>query len=391
MDPPELLRIAADWSYWDRPIPSSIPREVSVPEELRPDVALVIQGVRRAGKSTLMTQLIERYDLDPSRCLFANFEDPRLANADFRTLDDLVGAFETDRGSNGVFFLDEIQTVVGWERWLRSRLDRPDDHRFVISGSNAHLLAGELGSVLTGRHLTVEVFPFSLAEYRRAVPDATVEDYLRQGGFPGSIASPDHDLLLRTCFNDIVERDVRSRVGARSTTPLRQLAQMLFETAGSEASLRRLAAAIGMTADTTGLYTQALGDAYLCMSCPFFAWSERRRLMRNRKYYPVDSGLRRACITRTGEGLGKSLEIATFIELRKRFGAVSYWRDRGEVDFVVTHGSTIIPVQVSWEPPTERHHQAIDAFHAAHPGAADPIFIDADAFDDGLRDLTTDL
>jgi len=387
MDQPQLLNIASDWSYWTEEPPPSVPREVELPAELRSDIAVVIQGVRRAGKSTLMSQFIARYGLDRERCLFMNFEDPRLAHANFETLEELTHAFERRHGSGAVFFLDEIQTVTGWERWLRSRLDRPRGHRFVVSGSNAHLLGGELGSVLTGRHLTVEVFPFSFGEYRKVIPDAGVEAYLTSGGFPGMIRSPDHDLLLRTCFNDVVERDVRSRVGARSTQPLRQLAQMLFETAGSEASLRRLAAAIGVSTDTAGLYTQALADAYLCLPCPYFAWSERLRLVRNRKYYPIDTGLRRACITRTGEDLGKSLEIATFLELRRRFGRVSYWRGRREVDFVVSQGSKIVPIQVTWAAPTERHEQAIDEFLAAHPNAAEPVFVDAAAFQSGLPEL----
>jgi predicted AAA+ superfamily ATPase len=119
--------------------------------------------VRRSGKSTPARQLVDRYGLDRSRCLFVNFKDPRLAPAlDHTTLDVMVSAFEADRGPDCVYCLDEIQWVSGWQRWLRSQLGRPRGQRFVVTDSNAHLLSGELGSSLTGRHHTVELFPFNL-------------------------------------------------------------------------------------------------------------------------------------------------------------------------------------------------------------------------------------
>lgn len=178
MDSALLLNIAADWSFWDSGPPPSIPRTIRLPAELRPDIALVIQGVRRGGKSTLLRQLMSRYQLDPARCLFVNFEDPRLAGSlDHTTLQNLVEAFEADRGPDCVYLFDEIQWVKGWQRWLRSQLDRPRTRRFVVTGSNAHLLSGELGSSLTGRHHTVELFPFDFDEYRAARPKATIDEF----------------------------------------------------------------------------------------------------------------------------------------------------------------------------------------------------------------------
>jgi len=384
----EFLQIAADWSHWEIPPARSIPRSLRLPAELRSDVALIVQGVRRSGKSTLLRQLIDRYRLDPARCLFVNFEDPRLASAlGHETLTLMAESFEAGRGSDCTYLLDEIQWVEGWQRWLRSQLDRPRGRRFVVTGSNAHLLSGELGSSLTGRHHTVELFPFDFAEFRRARPDATLDDYLFCGGFPAAATSPDRDLLLRGYFQDIVERDMRERVAARSTRPLRQLVQMLYESAGAEMSVRRAAAALGISVDTAGLYVEAAESAYLAMSCPFFAWSERKRLARNRKFYPVDPGLRRVSVMATGLDRGKQLEFATFLALRHRFREVFYWRGAGEVDFVVATDGGPAPVQVSWDGPSQRSRLAVDAFHAAHPHAAEPVFVSAESFAAGLPDL----
>jgi uncharacterized protein len=390
MDGPALLAIAADWSHWDAPPPTTVARSIRLPAELQPDIALVVQGVRRCGKSTLLAQLIERYALPRRLCLFLNFEDPRLAeHLDYRLLQTMVGAFEAERGKPGIYLLDEIQRVNGWQRWLRTQLDRPKGRRFVVTGSNAQLLSGEIASVLTGRHLTVELFPFDYDEFRLARPRAKVTDYLHLGGFPAPVrvGNGDGDAVLRTYLDDIVERDVRERVGARSSQPLRRLAQMLFESAGSELSLRRVATALAMATDTTAAYLDAIENAYLAFACPFFAWSARKQSRRNRKWYPIDPGLRRVSTVKGGGDRGKQLECATFLLLRRRYRDVCYWRDRSEVDFVVEHEGVAVPVQVSLGGPAERHRQAVDEFQAAHRHAGEAVFVDEASYARGIPEL----
>jgi predicted AAA+ superfamily ATPase len=388
MQPAELMAIAADWSHWRKAPPPSVSRTVDLPSVLTADRALVIQGVRRCGKSTLLTQLLARYRLDRRRCMFVNFEDPRfLPRADHRTLQALIDCFEAERGTGCTWFLDEIQLVEGWQRWLRSQLDRPRDRRFVVTGSNASLLAGEVGSSLTGRHDLVELYPFDFAEFQRAKAGAGVAEYLALGGFPAALAHPQPQRVLQGYFHDIVERDVRERVGARSSVPLLQLAQVLFEAAGSPLSARRAGSSLDLSDDTVGLYLTAFTHAYLAFPCPAFAWSERQRQARPRKWYPVDTGLRRVAITRTGADLGKDLECAVFLHLRRRYRDVYHWRNGGEVDFVVLHEGRPLPIQVSLGKQLPRHDAAVRAFHAAHRDAHEAVFVDAHSFAAGIPEL----
>ena len=390
MDDDDLLDIAATWSFWDRSPPPSIPRAIELPRLLSDRTALVIQGVRRCGKSTLLTQLIRRYRLDRRDCLFVNFEDPRLAGClSFETLERLTRLFGKLRGDAETLtvFLDEIQWVNGWERWLRTKLERPGRNRFVVSGSNAHLLSGELSSVLTGRHITVELFPFDFSEFRSVHPDADLPEYLHRGGFPEPIASDEADLLLRQYFVDILQRDVRERVGARSSLALRQIVQMVFESAGCELSLRRIAAASGVAVETVSAYLQACEQAYLLFQCPWFAFSERKRSQRNRKYYPVDTALRRVAVTRAGGDAGKALECATFVELKKRYRDVFYWRGAGEVDFVIQTGGRPAPIQVTVEGAEERHLRALDDFYETFPNATEAVIVTMEDFPDILSKL----
>lgn len=357
---------------------SGIPRDILKLETfpaLERDLVLVIQGVRRCGKSTLLRQIAERENVG-SQSIFINFEDPRLSDRlDFNLLDEIVHFHESKSKKNTFYFFDEIQNVKGWEKWLHVQLERKRRH-FVVTGSNSNLLGGNLATALTGRHLTVELFPFSFRELRQAKPRATLQDFLKFGGFPRAVLGKQGEVLLREYFIDIIERDVRRHVGARSTVPLSQIAKATFEAMGSELSLRNIAKAFGTTADTVKTYVFAFELAYLTISCPFFAYSERVSQVHPRKYFPIDLGLRNSVITRGGHDLGKSLECAVLHHLRLSHRTVYYWKGRGEVDFIVQTPEGLLPVQVSMGDEKTRHVAAVEEFARAHRGTLSPKFID---------------
>lgn len=164
-----LIEILKDWSFWELPVAPSLDRQIALPEQLYTDLLLIIQGVRRCGKSTLLMQLPKRYNLKTTHCYYCNFEDPRLLGSlDHTLLSQIISLArkEIPSNENCYFFFDEIQNVEHWEKWLHTQLERPKNNYFVVTGSNAHLLSGEFATALTGRHLTVELFPFSFKECR---------------------------------------------------------------------------------------------------------------------------------------------------------------------------------------------------------------------------------
>lgn len=140
--------------------------------------------------------------------------------------------------------------------------------------------------------------------------------------------------------------------------------------------------------ETVGGYLQACEAAQLIFACPFFAYSERKRTSMNRKYYPIDPGLRRIAVSPTRCNQGKALECATYIALRRRYGEVYYWRSRGEVDFVFTRDGVLVPCQGTWEEPTACHERALTDFYESFPQAAECIFVTRETFESfigGLR------
>ena len=381
-----IKEILQDWSFWDEMPNVGLKRQIELPAKLHPDLAFIIQGVRRSGKSTLLAQLPSHYNLPLTHCYYCNFEDPRLLeNLDYHLLTQIIklarDTIPTDEPC--YFFLDEIQNVKEWEKWLHMQLERPKNNYFIVTGSNSSLLSGKFATSLTGRHLTLELFPFSFSEYITLFPEKKIEDYLISGGFPRVMHFEHPQQLLQEYFNDIIYRDVLRSVRSRSPETLKQVAKMALESCGSELSYRKIAGTLNLTVDTVKSYLDACEDAYLLFSCNYFAFSEKKQLNRPKKYYPIDTGLRNAVTTITGRDLGKNFESMVFLQLRKKHKKVFYWQEihKGEVDFVTMDGSIIQPYQVTWDQPKARHEKSLRYFYEAFPQAEEPIFITPDSIE----------
>lgn len=375
-----LLEVLNDWSFWEADPEGTLERQLELPIRLHSDLALIIQGVRRGGKSTLLSQLPKHYRIPFAQCYYCNFEDPRLMNdLDHQLLSRIVTlARKTIPPSTPCyFFFDEIQNVKDWEKWLHTQLERPKQNYFIFTGSNSCLLSGEFASAVTGRHITLELFPFSFSEYKALFPNNHLEDYLMAGGFPRVLTFEHPYQLLQEYFNDIILRDVLKRVHARSPDAIKQVAKLAFDSCGSELSYRKIAAVTGLTVETVKIYLEACEEAYLLFSCHFFAFSEKKQLSRQKKYYPIDPGMRHAITTPTGKDLGKNLELLFFLYLRKTYDKVFYWQEqnKGEIDFVTLQGKSIRPYQVTWNGPEPRHEKSLRNFYEMFPQAEEAIFV----------------
>jgi len=284
-----------------------------------PSHALVLTGVRRSGKSTLQQQI--RRELGGASVVL-NLEDPRLYGLgpeDFATVLSVLGA----EHPGASVYLDEVQEVPEWPRLVRALLDarRP----VCVTGSTASLLGRELGSKLTGRHLPHEVYPFSYREFLAFTGQepgaASLEDHLRRGGFAGALrAGPGPGaVLLRELLRDVVHRDIVTRRSLRSARPLMTLALHLLAHPGQPLSLQALAKGLGLpSVAQTGRLVEYLQDAWLVLAVPRFSPSFRRRVTSPPKYYAVDTGLAAASSPNPTPDLGRKLENAVLLALRRR-------------------------------------------------------------------------
>ena len=308
-----------------------IPRDAMDSVPIEPNFATIITGIRRCGKSTLLLQLLqERY----SDALYLNFEDIRLVAfepGDFGRL-----KREIDRRNIRVLFFDEIQLATHWEIFV-SQLLR-EGFTVFVTGSNASLLSKELGTHLTGRHLSMELFPFSYPEFlrfKRAAPGIeTLQSYLNSGGMPEYLHSS-NALVLGNLLDDILMRDIAVRHAVRDVTSLKQLAVYLLSNVGTLASANKFAGLFGIRSSTTVLeYFNHFADAYLVEFVPQFDYSLKAQARNPKKVYAIDNGLVDAVSTSASRNLGHRLENAVYMHLRARYPEIYYFKGKGECDFV---------------------------------------------------------
>ena len=170
MNKNEIIEILQDWNFWKRDLEAGIKRPIYLNKLkgfLKTGQIVTITGARRVGKSFLMRQLIRSLiTVDRNNILMVNFEDPRFTELDVRTLQRTYEVYLEFLNPKGeiFIFLDEVQEVSGWERWVRT-IHELNKAKLVISGSNAKLLDKELSTLLTGRHIDLVVFPLSFKEY----------------------------------------------------------------------------------------------------------------------------------------------------------------------------------------------------------------------------------
>ncbi|MEM6396607.1 MAG: ATP-binding protein [Bacteroidota bacterium] len=322
---------------------------------------LVITGVRRCGKSTLMLQLSRK---EKKNFSIFNFEDPRVFNFDtddFSKLTEVLDASDT-------LFLDEIQNVTGWEVFVRHLHDLKKV--ICITGSNASLLSSELSTRLTGRNLQLELFPFSFAEYCRFTganrDGVSFQDYLHRGGFPDYL-STDNKEVPQQLFKDIIYRDIIVRHGVRNHKALIDIGLYLISNVAKEYSLNRLRKAFALgSVNTVSEYIQWLEDSYVLFSLPRFSWSAKSIAINPRKVYTIDTGFARANSLSFSKDSGRLFENAVYLQLRRNHKDLYYFRDKGECDFVVREGSSVSQVlQVCSEVNQDNMKREVDGLREA--------------------------
>ena len=331
-------------------------RRLGMPRDVLPQLpyvrnyATVVTGVRRSGKSTLLDQWTSK---NGGKAVSVHFDDLRLASCspdDFLLLYEVVKERKAD-----TLVLDEVQDIAGWEKFVVGCLDRR--LRVMVTGSNAKLLSREFGSKLTGRHLNVELFPFSYSEFlrftRRRASKSSIDEYLSIGGFPAYVESRQR-MVLSELFNDILYRDIVVRYSLKDAAPIKSLATFLLGHVGFRISPSRIKDAVHVASATTILeYFNYLEETYLVQRIPRFAASSKASMSAPKKVYACDTGLVTAIESVDEANFGHKLENLVYLKLRNPDDSIFYFAndaDGTECDFVVERrDGTFMAVQVCWE------------------------------------------
>ncbi len=343
---------------------------------------LIITGVRRSGKSSLMKllcdDLLSREDVLENNILYLNFEDERFIPFTFHDFEPLYETFiELENPKGRIYlFLDEIQNISGWEKWL-NRLYEFENVKIFVTGSNASLLSSEISTALTGRNRQIVTWPFSLREFmtmKKVIIDGKslykrqkkVEikrvfgEYLELGGFPEVLKTGD-PTLLEQYYKDIIYRDVIARHGIKNIKGVKELTLFLAANPGTIQSYKNMQRIIGVRSqNTVKNYLEALNDVYLFFSMDLFDYSLKRQIYNPSKIYCIDVALSNSISFKFSRNMGQNYENLVFLELLRRGKELYYWKSQKgrEVDFVIKDGLDITEaIQVCYSLEDERTRQ----------------------------------
>lgn len=334
------------------------------PLDLEDTLNYVFVGIRRAGKSYLLFQhiqhLIKSGQARIEDILYVNFEDERVSSVKAEELNLFLECYNEMHDGKPLVFLDEIQNIDGWEKFVRRLAD--SKYRVFITGSNAKMLSKEIYTTLGGRFVAKEVFPFTFREYLafHAIELDTnweygktrievlnlFRNYFYFGGFAESFALKDKRGWLNALYQKLLLGDVIFRNDIRNENAIKVLVKKLSESVMQPTSLARLKSVIDSTGasiarNTLVDYLQYLADAYLIFGISNFSdkLSEKETF---KKRYFFDNGLLNNFLF---DPETKLLENMVAISLKKKYNDDLYFYNKNvEVDFFVPKQQRAIQV-----------------------------------------------
>lgn len=368
-----------DWNPWSRELSAGVPRSEYLSKLmgfLKTNQVVTITGARRAGKSFLMRQAAKELQaggVNKNNILFVNFEDPRFSQLDVKLLGQIYDTYLEFLAPEGQIFvfLDEAQEVKSWEKWVRS-MHELQKAKIVVSGSNAKLLSKELGTLLTGRHLDLTVFPLSFREFlsfnglelkgkldlvdKRIEINRLLRGYFEFGSFPEVALSDQKREILLNYFEDLVSKDLMRRFRIRKQQELKDLIKLYASNIATLTTYGSMEKYLKVTRGTIERFSGYLEQVYLFFFLKRFSFRVKAQEKDPRKVYSIDAGLSNAIGFRFSENLGRLAENVVLLELKRQQSLnpgleLFYWKDvhHREVDFVLKEGLKVRQlIQVCW-------------------------------------------
>lgn len=361
--------------------------------DLNSNLAQVVIGVRRSGKSTLCFNALEKSKV---RYAYVNLDDENLYGLTVKDMNDILQVLYSIYGNFTHLFLDEIQNIKGWHLFV-NRMLRKGMH-VLLTGSNSKLLSGELASHLTGRHHTIELLPFSFRDWCNYNGIATAplttknmgilmgafDKYLRQGGFPELLIERNHTSYIDSLFHNIITQDIQKRFNVKYIDSLERLAGHLLNISPTIIVKDKLQEQFGFKSHhTLGNYLSYLAQTYLICKVSKYSTKSRERSVAEKAYAIDVAFMNKRENALAGENLGWRLETIVYLELRRQIKTEEediYYFDNGntEVDFIVCNGNKATGVyQVSYniENPKTRRREVNGAITAAKTTKCSNVYI----------------
>lgn len=364
----DLIKILNIWNYWDKnpsDLKSRVYYESKISQFRSAKEVIVLKGIRRSGKSTLLN--IEICNLlktvDKNNILFINFEEPKFTNnLNLEFLDYLYETYLEFLEPLGkvYIFLDEIQNIGMWEKWVL-RMYEKENVQIYVTGSSSKLLSSEFSTALSGRHLSLDVYPLSFQEFlsfnefsvdtkfdlisNERILKRLFKEYFNWGGFP-KLTELHNDLLkkneLISYYDTIILKDIVKRHDVSNISDLKNLSFYLLSNISKFYSINSLKNLKLGAYETIKKYLDYLKETYLLFDLELYDKSVKKQLVNPKKIYTMDIGFANAISFKFSEDKGRLLENLVFIELKRSGDEIYYHKGKYECDFVIKLGLDIV-------------------------------------------------
>lgn len=332
-----------------------IRRNIPLEKYIKTSQIVIISGIRRCGKSSLLRLIREEMKLEaPDFCYF-NFDDERIL-AEVSILEELFNLHIELYGKEPMLFFDEIQNVGNWEKFINRKYEQ--GVKIFVTGSNAKLLSSEISTSLTGRNKLIELFPFSFSEYllfqgrkydidrltskSRALLQKDFNTYMQTGGFPLVVKENDTE-LVNGYFQDILYRDIISRYRLTQVNEIKQIGLYFASNIGKLFSYSTLQSISGVKSlSSIKDYLSYYEHSYLFSYLKKFDYSVKKQIMNSKKVYTADHAFAARLGFNFSENKGRILENIVYTELLRRDCEVYYYSGNNECDFLIKKGLTIV-------------------------------------------------
>ena len=352
MEKHKLKEVLQDQQILFDKIDNLVEREVSLNDCMKGNEIIIITGIRRCGKSSLLKIISKKLN---KKFVYINFDDIRFTDFKVENFEDIEEIISEIRGikTEVIYLLDEVQNVLSWERWVNNLYAK--NIKVFVTGSNSSLLSSEISTFLTGRNKVIKLYPFSFKEFllfkkikidyqttdERRIISQAFNEYFEKGGFPLVIINDDLS-LSKQYFEDILNKDIIKRYGIKKVKELKDLILYLFSNVSktySYSTLKQISSIKSLSMINN--YIEHLKNVFVASTINKFDYSIKKQRVSSSKFYVLDNSFLKTVAFNFSENTGKRLENLVFIELVRREVEVYYYLKKNECDFIIKEGLNI--------------------------------------------------
>lgn len=358
-------------SHWDKPYDNLFKRDIV--EVLLSRIHLrqieVIKGLRRAGKTTVCKLLINEIikTNNPLSCLYINLDDPYFSElyGDSKNLFTLLETAQKLTGEKIKYlFLDEIQNIQNWEKFVKAIYDNENIKKIFVTGSNSSLLDKEYATLLSGRYLTATIYPLSLKEVFKyfglnsrldIVKNSPlvlklIDEVMQYGSFFEILKESKYKReIILNYYDTVIYKDCMANHNIRDAKGFKELTYFIISNSSNLYSYNSIAKALKSNENSIKKYISYLQDVYFCNEIKQFSFSLKEQIKTKRKIYINDNSFLAQISFRFSKDYGKLFENLVYTELLKNGYEIYFYHKGFECDFICKKENKFYAFQVCYE------------------------------------------